>query len=103
MPLLFHDKGTRRDQKRLARVSSPVNVPRLPCRLVPPCSCSRRLYLSLLTIAPPSMRPPESVQNCRRSPERKRVCQRNEPTAVVVLPCLPLFSESVDAHAAALP
>src|SRR5438093_11286922 len=92
MPSLFRDKGTRHDQKRLARVFSPANVPRLPCRPVPPRPCLQPLYLYQPGRVPPSMQRPVSVPHRRRSPEHKRVCQRNELTAAGVAPCLPLFS-----------
>src|SRR5436305_14703053 len=100
---LVPDKGNPRAQKRLARVFLPVNVPRLPCRRVPPRSCLQRPCLCQTGKAPPSMQRPASVPHRRRSPEHKRVCQRNELTAAVVAPCLPPFSSSFDERFVALP
>src|SRR6185437_15938943 len=92
MPSLFRDKGTRRDQKRLARVFLPVIVPLSPCQLVPPWSYLQRLYLYQPASALRSMQRPAFVPRRRRSPARKRACQRNELTAAAVAPSPPLFS-----------
>src|SRR6266571_2384446 len=102
MPLLFRDKGTRHDQKPLARVSSPENAPRLPCRFVLPRSCLQQLYLCPVRNAPWSMQRLAFVRHRHRSLEHKHASRRNELPAAGVAPCLRLFSGSFDEHAAAL-